>query len=191
MWWLSFKGKKGSFERLLEAYLRGASSLWFRITWSSRSFIFWSSFHLIHHFLNHSYPPMPLNTGSSPMGERGKNCVEHLKSFKIILELLEERWSWRKLSIGRNTQHQGIKVVVSPIIYNKKILFFSIFTVSCVCIAWFLGYKHRSSLLSCIISFFSCCIWSFTGSFAVENMKASRIVRTTFERSIMAFHSSD
>ena len=59
-------------------------------TWSSRSSLFGTPFHLTHEILNHTYPPMPLNTGSSPM-ERRKNCVSYPHSVKIILELLEER----------------------------------------------------------------------------------------------------
>ena len=90
-WCSSFKGKKGSFERLLEAFLHGASSLWFRITWSTRPPLIGSPFHLIHHFLNHLYPPMPLNTDAFPMGKMRNNCVEHPNSIKIILELLEEK----------------------------------------------------------------------------------------------------
>ena len=67
----------------------------------------------------------------------------------------------------------------------------TIFNVSCVCIAWFLGHKHRSSLLSCILSSLSCCIQYFIGSYAVEEEKAFRIMRKTFKRSIDALYSSN
>jgi len=87
----SFQGKKRSFERILEADLRGASSLWFRTSWSSRSSLLGSNLHLTHEILNHTYPPMPLNTGSPPMGKRRKNCVAYPNSVKIILESLEAR----------------------------------------------------------------------------------------------------
>jgi len=93
--WISgarvLNAKKRSFERLLEADLRGASSLWFRTKWSSRSSLLGSNLHLIDEILNHTYPPMPLNTSSSPMGKRRKNCVAYPNSVKIILESLEAR----------------------------------------------------------------------------------------------------
>ena len=107
---LVLKEKKRSFERILEACLHGASSLWFRTSWSSISFIFGSHLHLTHEILNHTYPPMPLNTGSPPMGKRRKDCVAHPNSIKIILESiggkvkLEARIHWMGLSTPR---HQG------------------------------------------------------------------------------------
>ena len=122
-WCLSFEGKKRSFKRIFKDYLCGASSLWFRTTWSSRSSLLVSYLHLTHEILNHTYPPMPLNTGSPPMGKRRKNCVSYPNSVKIIHESL------RQGAIGRNSQHQGMKVVVSPIISNKKCIFFPIYVV--------------------------------------------------------------
>ena len=50
-----------------------------------------SNMHLTDEILNHAYPPMPLNTGSPPMGKRRKNCVTYPNSVKIILESLEAR----------------------------------------------------------------------------------------------------
>ena len=85
-----FKEKKRSFKRILEADLRGASSLWFRTNWISRSSLLGSNLHLTHEILNHAYPPMPLNTGSTPMGKGRKNCVSYSNYVKIILE------SWRQ-----------------------------------------------------------------------------------------------
>ena len=50
-----------------------------------------SYLHLTHDILNHTYPPMPLNTGSPPMGKGRKNSVAYPNSVKIILESLEAR----------------------------------------------------------------------------------------------------
>ena len=88
-----FKEKKRSFERLLEANLRGASPLWFRTSWISRSSLLGYNIHITHEILNHSYPPMPSNTGSPAMGKRKRNYVSYPKFVKIILEPLEARWS--------------------------------------------------------------------------------------------------
>ena len=102
------KAKKRSFERLLEADLHGASSLLFRTSWSSRSSLLGSNIHLTHEILNHTYPPVPLNTVSSPMGKKRKYYVEHPNSIKIILESiggkvkLEARIHWMGLSTPRH-----------------------------------------------------------------------------------------
>ena len=88
----SFEGKKRSFKRILKACLCGASSLWFRTRWSSRSSLLGSNPHLTNDILNHTYPPMPLNTSPSPMGQRRKNCVSYPNSVKTILESLEARF---------------------------------------------------------------------------------------------------
>ena len=91
---LSFEGQKRSFERILEACLCGASSLWFRTIWSLRSSLLGSNIHLTHEILNHTYPPMPLNTSSSPM-EKGGRIVFHTqtlsKSFLSLWRLGEAR----------------------------------------------------------------------------------------------------
>ena len=78
-WCSSFQGKKRSFERILKVDLHGGSSLWFRTSWSLRSFILGSYLHLTHEILNHSYPPMPLNT-SSPPWEKGGRIVFHTQT---------------------------------------------------------------------------------------------------------------
>ena len=73
-------------------------------SWSSRSSLFGSYLHLMHEIINHTYPPIPLNTSSSPMGEGRKNCVVYPKSIKIILDSLEGRSHWKELSTPR---HKG------------------------------------------------------------------------------------
>ena len=65
---------------------------------------------------------------------------------------------WRQGSIGWDSQHQGTKVVVFPIIVNKYYFLFPIYDVSCVCIAWLLGHKHRSSLYILYAITFYCCL---------------------------------
>ena len=87
------KEKKRSFERILKYDLHRASSLWFRTSWILRSSLLGSNIHLTHDILNHTYPPMPLNIGSPPMGKERKNCISYPNSIKIILESLEARWS--------------------------------------------------------------------------------------------------
>lgn len=79
-------------------------------SWSLRSFIFGSYIHLTHDILYHTYHPIILNTISSPMGEKRKNCVAYPNSVKIILESiggkvkLEARIHWKELSTLR---HKG------------------------------------------------------------------------------------
>ena len=82
-------------------------------SWSSRSSLFGSYLHLTHEILNHTYPPMPLNIGSSPIEQRRKNCVAYPNSAKIILESiggkvkLEARIHWMGLS---TPSHQGCSI---------------------------------------------------------------------------------
>ena len=107
---MSFQGKKRSFERILEADLRGASSLWLRTSWSLRSSLFGSNLHLT---LRSS--TIPLNTGSHPMGQRRKNCVAYPNSVKIILDSLETRSHWKELSTPR---HEGFSLSTHLLIKN-------------------------------------------------------------------------
>ena len=54
---------------------------------------------------------------------------------KSFLSLYRQGEARGKRDIGWDSQHQGTKVVVFPIIVNKECFLFPIYVVSCVCIA--------------------------------------------------------